>query len=74
MAHQLLSKALAQQGRPVRLIGIRISNLVSEGRQLTMFDSVAKKPEYLDEAIDKIRGKYGSTAIRTGNGISCSNN
>jgi DNA polymerase-4 len=74
MAHQLLSKALAQQGRPVRLIGIRISNLVSEGRQLTMFDSVAKKPEYLDEAIDKIRGKSGSTAIRTGNGISCNNN
>jgi DNA polymerase-4 len=74
MAHQLLSKALAQQGKPVRLIGIRISNLVGEGKQLAMFDSGTEKPEHLDEAIDKIRGKYGSMAIRTGNGISCSNN
>jgi len=68
-AQQLLSKALAQQGKPIRLIGIRISSLVGEGKQLPMFDSGTEKPERLDKAIDKIRSKYGSTAIKTGNGI-----
>jgi len=68
-AQQLLPKALAQQGKPVRLIGIRISSLVGEEKQLLMFDSGKEKPERLDKAIDKIRRKYGSTAIKTGNGI-----
>jgi DNA polymerase-4 len=68
-AQQLLSKALAQQEKPVRLIGIRVSSLVGEGKQLSMFDSGTKKPEHLDKAIDKIRRKYGPTAIKTGNGI-----
>jgi len=69
-AQQLLTKALAQQGKPLRLIGIRISSLVGEGKQLPMFDSGTEKPEHLDKAIDKIRRKYGPTAIITGNGIS----
>jgi len=68
-AQQLLGKALAQQGKPIRLIGIRISSLVGEGKQLPMFDSGTEKPEHLDKAIDKIRSKYGATAIKTGNGI-----
>jgi len=69
-AQQLLNKALSQQEKPIRLIGIRISSLVGEGKQLPMFDSGTEKPEHLDKAIDKIRRKYGSTAIKTGNGIS----
>ena len=73
-AQQLLSKALAQQEKPVRLIGIRISSLVDEGKQLPLFGSGMKKPEHLDKAIDKIRSKYGSTAIKTGNSISSENN
>jgi DNA polymerase-4 len=68
-AHQLLSQALAQQEKPVRLLGIRVSSLVGEEKQLSMFDSGTEKPERLDKAIDKIRRKYGSTAIKTGNGI-----
>jgi DNA polymerase-4 len=73
-AQQLLSKALAQQGKPVRLIGIRISSLEGKGKQLTMFDSGTKRPEHLDKAIDKIRSKYGSTAIKTGDGVFSENN
>jgi len=65
-AQQLMNKALA-------LIGIRISSLIGEVKQLTMFDSGTAKPEHLDKAIDKIRSKYGSTAIKTGNGISFDN-
>jgi len=68
-AQQLLTKALAQREKPVRLIGIRISSLVGEGKQLSIFDPGTARPEHLDKAIDKIRSKYGSTAIKTGNGI-----
>ncbi len=71
---QLLIKALTQQKKPVRLIGIRISSLVCKGKQLPMFDSGTKKPEHLDKAIDKIRSKYGSSAIQTGNGSSSKGN
>jgi len=69
-SQHLLSKVLVQQEKPVRLIGIRISSLVGEGKQLSMFDSEIEKPEHLDKAIDRIRRKYGPTAIKTGNGIS----
>ena len=69
-SQHLLSKALAQQEKPVRLIGIRISSLFGEGKQLSMFDSEIEKPEHLDKAIDRIRRKYGPTAIKTGDGIS----
>ncbi len=68
-AQQLLSKTLAKQEKPIRLIGIRVSSLVGEEKQLPMFDSGTEKPEHLDKAIDKIRSKYGSTAIKTGDDI-----
>jgi DNA polymerase-4 len=68
-AQRLLSKTLAQQGKPIRLLGIRVSGLVSEEKQLPMFDTKVEKPERLDKAIDKIRVKYGPAAIKTGNGI-----
>jgi len=69
-ALKLLHKALTQQRKPVRLIGVRISGLLVTDKQLPMFDSGTGKPERLDKAIDKIRKKYGPVAIKTGNGIS----
>ncbi|MCL0097140.1 DNA polymerase IV [Dehalococcoidia bacterium] len=63
---ELLNKALAQEKQPVRLIGIGVSNLVEPGRQLDMFDSSAQRLEQLNIAIDRIRDKYGFTAIQTG--------
>lgn len=63
---ELLSKALAQAKLPVRLIGIGVSNLVEVGRQLAMMDSSAQRLEALNRAIDRIRKKYGFTAIQTG--------
>ncbi len=66
-ASQLLDKALAQRAKPARLIGVRVSNLVSQERQLHMFDSGVEKSEHLDRAIDQIRRKYGATAIKKGN-------
>jgi hypothetical protein len=47
-----------------------VSSLVGEEKQLPMFDSKAEKPERLDRAIDRIRTKYGQTAIKTGDSYS----
>ncbi len=65
-ALQLLNKALAQERKPMRLIGVKISNLEGNEKQLRMFDPEREKAERLDKAIDQIRRKYGPTAIKTG--------
>jgi len=62
---KLLKSALAREKRPVRLIGIGVSGL-TEARQLDMLDSSARRREQLNKAIDRIRQKYGFTAIQTG--------
>jgi len=43
-----------------------VSNLTEPGRQLSMLDSSAQRQEQLNKAIDRIRNKYGFTAIQTG--------
>lgn len=63
---RLLDLALLAEKQPVRLIGIGVTNLVESGRQLDMLDSSARKLEQLDRAVDRIRNKYGFTAIQTG--------
>jgi len=62
----LLEKALAQEKRPVRLIGIGVSNLTELARQMDMLDPSARRLEQLNKAIDHIRKKYGFAAIQTG--------
>jgi DNA polymerase-4 len=62
---KLLDKAIEQRAVPVRLIGIGVSHL-AEGRQLNMFDPWAELVEQLNQAIDRIRDKYGFTAIESG--------
>jgi len=62
----LLKKTLGGERQPVRLIGIGVSELVESGRQLEMLDTSARRQEQLDRAIDRIRKKYGFTAIQTG--------
>jgi DNA polymerase-4 len=65
-AVRLLNQALAKKRKPVRLIGVGVSNLVGEARQLAMFDQTSRRLELLDKTIDRIRRKYGFTAIQTG--------
>jgi DNA polymerase-4 len=62
----LLKRALSGEKRAVRLIGIGVSELVEAGRQLDMMDGSAQRQEQLNRAIDRIRKKYGFTAIQTG--------
>ena len=65
-AVKLLEQALAGKRTLVRLIGIGVSNLVSYGKQLNLLDSRPQRLAHLDKAIDRIRNKYGFTAIQTG--------
>jgi DNA polymerase-4 len=65
-ATKLLEQALSGQRRPVRLIGVGVSNLVGYGKQLNLIDSRPQRLGSLDKAIDRIRDKYGFTAIQTG--------
>jgi len=62
----LLRKELSGEKQAVRLIGIGVSNLVEAGRQLGMLDASTQRLEKLNSAIDRIRKKYGFTAIQTG--------
>jgi len=62
----LMDRALAAEKRAIRLIGIGVSNLAESGRQLAMLDSSARRREQLDGVIDRIRDKYGFSAIQTG--------
>ncbi|MFC2020707.1 DNA polymerase IV [Chloroflexota bacterium] len=63
---KLLERALAVEKQPVRLIGIGVSNLVEAGGQLAMLDSSVQREAQLNKTIDRIRNKYGFTAIQTG--------
>ncbi len=65
VGRELLEGALEQRAVPVRLIGIGVSNLIA-GRQLSMLDPWPEILERLNGAIDRIRGKYGFTAIEVG--------
>lgn len=62
----LLDRALSADKRPVRLIGIGVSRLAEPDGQLNMLDSSVRRLEQLNRAIDRIRQKYGFTAIQSG--------
>ena len=63
---KLLNRVLSGEKQAVRLIGIGVSELVESSRQLDMLDTSAQRQEQLNKAIDRIRKKYGFTAIQTG--------
>ena len=53
-------------GRPIRLLGIQTSRIrEDENRQLSLFDDGGhEKWEQMDQAVDEIRKKFGSDAIK----------
>jgi DNA polymerase-4 len=63
---KLLEKALAEEKQAVRLIGIGVSNLSEMAGQLSMMETSSQRQTQLDRAIDRIRMRYGFTAIQTG--------
>ena len=53
-------------GTPIRLLGVYTSKVSREerGRQLSLFDTTDyEKMEKMDQAVDKIRKKFGSNSI-----------
>ena len=63
VAGDLLNKNLSP-GRPVRLLGVNASSLLSTGWQESLFDSPERRSlEKLYRGIDRLRDKYGDSAI-----------
>lgn len=63
---ELLERALRQRRQLVRLIGIGVSSLIGDERQLSLLDSSTGCWERLDGVIDRIRSRHGFTAIQRG--------
>lgn len=65
-AKELFNK-LYRKGEPVRLLGIRFSELTNEAVQTNLFNDVAKKTE-LYKAIDEVKNRFGSGSITKASG------
>lgn len=63
-SHVLALFEKAWDRRPLRLVGVGGSNLVQPGRQLRLFEQEDRRQAQLDAALDRIRARYGSSAIR----------
>ncbi len=64
--HERAKELLAREKigfRKVRLIGVGTSNLTVE-RQLSMFDTDAHRAERAEEAVDKLRDKFGKAVVK----------
>lgn len=61
----LMEKELSQSRQPIRLIGMGVSRLIQSQGQPDMFDSVTRLMP-LNSCIDRIRQKYGFTALQNG--------
>jgi len=63
---ELLQKAVTDNRLAIRLIGIGVSNLSEPGVQLSLMNGTEQRLVKLNRAVDRIRDKYGFTAIQTG--------
>jgi DNA polymerase-4 len=63
-AAQSLFQATWREGKKVRLLGVGVSDLGEQVRQLDLFDPTWAQDERLMEAIDEIRDRYGRKALR----------
>lgn len=52
--------------RPVRLIGLGVTNLVEDAVQLTFSEGATRRAEQLDETLDEIRTRFGESAVSRG--------
>jgi DNA polymerase-4 len=64
LAAQALFKAAWKKGRPVRLLGVGVADLGPPSRQLSLFDQSWQVESNLLNAIDDIRERFGSGAVR----------
>lgn len=62
-AQQLLNSHWPH-GKPVRLIGVGVSNLEPPREQLHLWDTTSQKGRRLQEALDQVRDRFGRDAIQ----------
>jgi DNA polymerase-4 len=62
VAKELFHK-LWKKGMPVRLIGVRLSELTNEAVQTNLFDDVERKND-LYKAIDNVKGRFGKASVK----------
>jgi DNA polymerase-4 len=65
-ARELFHK-LWRKGEPVRLLGVRLSELTSEAIQTNLFNDAEKKYE-LYKAIDEVKNRFGRSSISKATG------
>ena len=67
-ATSLLCQNLEQNGTPVRLLGVGVTNLEKEAlRQTLLFDEVEhQRDQRLDDSIDRIRERFGNDSVKSG--------
>lgn len=63
LAQELFVKHWAA-GRPVRLLGVGVTNLEKPHRQLSLWDEEGNKREDLTKAVDSLREKFGKDIIK----------
>lgn len=59
----------AWQGELVRLIGVGVSGLSQDARQLSLWDEPNEKEERLWQTIETLRKRFGASAIRLGKAL-----
>ncbi len=62
VAKELFNK-LWKKGSPVRLLGVRLSELTNEAVQTNLFDDVERKSD-LYKAIDNVKGRFGKASVK----------
>jgi DNA polymerase-4 len=58
-----------QPGKPVRLLGVGVSGLGAQIRQLGLWDADAEKDRQLQTAIDQLRQRFGRQILQRGGEI-----
>jgi DNA polymerase-4 len=58
-----------QKGKPVRLLGVGVTNFENNPHQLSLWDKTDKKDSNLLNAVDSIRDRYGKNTIMRGSDL-----
>ncbi len=58
-----LFKKLWKKGTPIRLLGVRLSELTNEAVQTNLFNDVERKTD-LYKAIDKVKERFGKASVK----------